>query len=124
MNLNPCQRHTPSIHYYLLPLHCGQRSLVGAIIDRPFVTALPAQKSIVVGNGFICSLQLYFSASKTITKGRAMLAPTIICFGADLTSTHGTGKPVFSVVHKHRGQYGCCGIPTVNYRQNHNRRNG
>ena len=30
-----------------------------------------------------------------------MLAPTIICFGADLTSTHGTGKPVFSVAHSH-----------------------
>ena len=32
-----------------------------------------------------------------ITNGRAMLAPydyMFICFGADLTSTHGTGKPV------------------------------
>ena len=41
MNLNPCRRHTTPIHYYLLPLHCGQRSLVGAIIDRPIATVLP-----------------------------------------------------------------------------------
>ena len=32
-----------------------------------------------------------------ITNGREMLAPydyMFICFGADLTSTHGTGEPV------------------------------
>ena len=37
------------------------------------------------------------TADETITNGRAMLAPydyMFICFGADLTSTHGTGKPV------------------------------
>ena len=28
MNLNSCRRHTIPIHYYLLPLHCGKRSLV------------------------------------------------------------------------------------------------
>ena len=72
MNLNPCRRHTTPIHYYLLPLHCGQRSLVGAAIGRPSATVLPVPTGRADA---VCVSAIIHYSSFIIHWGRSQTVP-------------------------------------------------
>ena len=72
INLNPRRRHTTPIHYYLLPLHCGQRSLVGAAIGRPSATVLPAPTGRADA---VCVSAIIHYSSFIIHWGRSQTVP-------------------------------------------------